>query len=148
MDQNLEHLKLLGIFHYVVGIFNLLFSFFPVIYLVLGVVMIVSPESMSAEGELPPVFLGYLFTAIGGFFFLAGIILSVCMIYSGRMLRQQKKYMFSFVVACIECLIMPFGTVLGIFTLVVLTKAPVKLMYDARKQAYDQAPPPLGNSIP
>ncbi len=38
MDQDLEHLRLLSIFHYVVGGIAGLFACFPCIHLVLGII--------------------------------------------------------------------------------------------------------------
>jgi len=40
--------------------------------------------------------------------------------------------MFCFVVACIECLFMPFGTVLGAFTIIVLMRPSVKNLFAQR----------------
>ena len=37
---------------------------------------------------------------------------------------------FVFVVACCECLFMPFGTLLGVFTIVLLSREPVKSAFD------------------
>jgi len=33
--------------------------------------------------------------------------------------------------ACIECLFIPFGTILGVFTIVVLSREPVKALFVA-----------------
>lgn len=98
-------------------------------HLVIGILMIVSPETMASDGDAPPAFVGYLFAGIGGLFLLLGLALSACIIYSGRLLRNQKMHTFSFVVACVECIFMPFGTVLGIFTIIVLSKDSVKKLY-------------------
>lgn len=130
MDDNLQHLKLLSVFHYIVGGLSALFSCMFIIHIVMGVFMLVSPESMTSENQAPPPeFVGYLFTFIGGFAFLFGIALSVCIIYSGILIKKRKKHLFSFVVACIECMFMPFGTILGIFTIIVLSKESVKQLY-------------------
>lgn len=50
-------------------------------------------------------------------------------ILSGRFLQQRKHYWFSFVLACIACAFMPFGTVLGVFTIIVLSRDSVKAFY-------------------
>ena len=47
----------------------------------------------------------------------------------GRGLAQRKRYMFCLVVACVECLFMPFGTVLGVFTIIVLSRDSVKALF-------------------
>jgi hypothetical protein len=130
VNEDLKHLNLLSIFHYVVGALSALFSCMFLIYLLVGLIMVISPESMiSDSGEIPPAFAGYLLIIIGGLFFLFGVGVSTCIIVSGRFLGRRKKHLFSFVMACIECLFMPFGTVLGIFTIIVLSKDSVKALY-------------------
>jgi len=74
-------------------------------------------------------FIGWLFLGIGLFFFLAGEALAICIIMSGRFLARRIRYWFSFVIACIECVVFPVGTVLGIFTIVVLLRDSVKNSY-------------------
>lgn len=128
-EQNLSHLRLLGIFHYIVGSISMLMSLMPIIHLVIGIIFIVSPETMTEQGENPPKFIGYLFAGLGAVFFLLGVSFSVCVIISGKYLRSQKRYLFSFIIACIECIFMPFGTILGVFTIIVLSKESVKKLY-------------------
>lgn len=53
------------------------------------------------------------------------------MVAAGRCLAARKRYTFCFVVACLSLTMMPFGTALGIFTLVVLLKEPVKRLFGA-----------------
>ena len=51
------------------------------------------------------------------------------MICAGRFLAQRAYYTFCFVVAALECVFVPFGTVLGVFTIVVLQRPAVKEMF-------------------
>lgn len=130
MKEDLDHLRLLAIFHFVVGGLSALFSCMFLIHLFIGLAVLLSPESMSGtKGVPPPQFVGYLFTFIGGLCFLLGMAFSCCIIYSGTLLRKQRRHLFSFVMACIECIFIPFGTVLGIFTIIVLSKESVKGIY-------------------
>jgi hypothetical protein len=125
MNQDEQHLKLLAIFHYIVGGMMAFFSCFPIIHLVLGIVMIVAPEKMDSSGQPPPAFIGWIFALIGGAMILAGWILAACVIAAGRCLAKRTHYMFCFVMAGIQC-ILPFGTVLGVFTIIVLVRDSVK----------------------
>jgi hypothetical protein len=59
---------------------------------------------------------------LGSFFFLLGLATALCILISGRALAKCTRYWFVFVIACIECLFMPFGTILGVFTLIVLSR--------------------------
>jgi hypothetical protein len=130
MADDIEHLRLISIFHYIVGGIMLLFSFMPLIHVGMGLLFILSPNTFSSNrGEQPPEFIGWLFLAIGGIFFLFGVSISICVILSGRYIAKRIRYMFSFVLACIECLFVPFGTALGVFTIIVLSRDSVKRIY-------------------
>jgi hypothetical protein len=47
---------------------------------------------------------------------------------TGRSLALRKRYSFVFVMACVECLFIPFGTVLGVFTIIVLSRESVRAL--------------------
>ncbi len=131
MTNDEEHLKLLSIFHYIVGGLMALFACMPLIHMIIGLFFILSPESMtSSGGEAPPSFIGWLFFSLGTIFFLIGQSIAICVIFSGRFIAGRKKYMFSFIVGCIQCVFIPFGTVLGIFTIIVLSRDSVKALYE------------------
>ena len=49
--------------------------------------------------------------------------------------RPAQTLHFVFVVACCECLFMPFGTVLGVFTIVLLSRDSVKNAFNAATSA-------------
>ena len=121
--QEEQHLQLLTIFHYIVGGLTALFACFPLIHLTIGLVMVFGGFS---GNQAPPAFVGWLFIILGGGFFLVGQSLVICIIIAGRFLAQRRRYLFVFVVACCECLFMPFGTVLGVFTIVLLSRESVK----------------------
>ncbi len=134
MTDDLEHLKLLSIFHYIVGAIMLLFSLLPLIYVAIGLLMMLSPESVGNNGgEQPPAIIIWIFIITGGIAFAIGMAISICTLLSGRFLSRKIKYMFSFVMACIECIFMPFGTILGVFTIIVLSRGSVKVLYGRRE---------------
>jgi len=130
-DQDEQHLRLLSIFYYVIGGLTALIACFPLIHLGLGLAMLFSPEFFSGKpGEQPPpAIVGGLFTCIGGFIFLAGQALAVSTIMAGRFLAQRKRYWFVFVVGCIQCALFPFGTALGVFTIITLSRETVKELF-------------------
>jgi len=80
---------------------------------------------------LPPEFLGWIFIVLGSFLFLLGIAMAICILIAGRCLSRRKCYSFALVIACIECLFIPFGTVLGVFTIVVLSRESVRELFSA-----------------
>ena len=133
MNQDLEHLRLLSIFHYVLAGLAALFACFPLIHLVIGIVLVFVPEKMTSNGEVPPEFIGWFFVILAGCFILEGLALAVFIAVTGRFLSQRRRYIFCMVVAAIECTFMPLGTVLGVFTLIVLTRDSVKKLFEANQ---------------
>lgn len=129
MNQNIEHLRLLGLFHYIVGGLIALFSCIPIVHLILGIVLLVVPEKVHSNGELPPPVIGWLFIIFAGGMIAIGLIIAALIIFAGRFLRQQRRYRYCFVMACVECIFMPFGTVLGIFSLIALNKPAIKALF-------------------
>jgi hypothetical protein len=131
MDRDTEQLNLLAIFHYVVAGLGALCSFFPLLYTTIGAVFIFAARHGTAKpGEdLPPEFLGWIFTVVGSLLFLMGIAMAIFILIAGRSLALRKRYSFAFVMACIECLFVPFGTILGVFTIVVLSRESVRRLF-------------------
>ena len=135
MDRDTEQLKLLAIFHYVVAGLGALCSFFPLLYATIGVIFIFAARHGTARlGEdLPPEFLGWTFAVLGSLLFLMGIAMAICILIAGRSFALRKRYSFAFVMACIECLFIPFGTILGVFTIVVLSREPVRGLFSTAR---------------
>ncbi len=130
MNKDEEHLKLLSIFHYIVGGLVGLFALFPVIHLVIGLVFILAPESLeSNNGEAPPAWFGWFFVIFAALFIISGWVLAGFVITAGRFLARHRHRLFCFVIAAIECAFVPFGTVLGIFTIIVLMRESVKELF-------------------
>jgi len=132
VDKDQEHLRLLAIFHYVVAGMTALFSLFPIIHVIVGVALILGAgQTETHGGEPPPEFIGWIFAIVGGSIVAIGWSLAGCILAAGRMLAKRRRYLFCLVVAGIECLLMPFGTVLGVFTIIVLMRDTVKTTFVA-----------------
>ena len=129
MDRDTEQLNLLAIFHYVVAGLAALFSFFPLLYTALGVIFIFAARhgTVKPGEELPPEFLGWIFAVVGALLFVIGM--AICILIAGRSLALRKHYSSALVIACIECLFVPFGTILGVFTIVALSPESVKALF-------------------
>jgi hypothetical protein len=135
MTRDEEHLRLLSIFHYVVGGLAGLFALFPIIHLIFGLIMIFASDKFAGKGEPPPAFLGWFFVIFAAMFIILGWILAAFVLTTGRFLARRKHYMFCLVMAAIECIFMPFGTVLGVFTIIVLMREPVKQLFGVHPPA-------------
>jgi len=134
MNEDQSHLNSLAIAHYVVGGVSMLFACIPLVHTFIGLAVITDIGGMqeamanSPDGA-PPDWFGWMFFLVGLGFFLLGQAVSICLILSGRFLKQRRRYLFSFVLACIACTFFPFGTVLGVFTIIVLSRDSVKALY-------------------
>jgi len=133
MTQDEDHLRLLSIFHYVVGGLAALFALFPILHMLFGLFLILAPDKFGNKGDAPPAFFGWFLIAFAACFMFAGWTFATLVILTGRFLARRKYYTFCIVMAAVECLFMPFGTVLAVFTLVVLLRESVKRMFQANK---------------
>ena len=127
MNQDLEHLKILSIFHYVVGGLAALFACIPFIHFFMGLAMVLGWFDQR-EPVLPA--FGAFIMVFAGAFILAGWAFAVCLVIAGRFLARQRHHTFCLVMAAVACMFMPFGTVLGVFTIIVLVRPSVKVLFD------------------
>ena len=130
MSQDEDQLRLLSIFHYVVGGITALFALFPAIYLAFGLVIVFAPQIFhDNKGQPPPEILGWILIGFATVAICFAWIFAALIITAGRFLARRKHYMFCMVMAAVECIFMPFGTVLGVFTIVVLMRETVKRLF-------------------
>jgi hypothetical protein len=131
--RDAEHLRLLSVFHYVVAGMQALFASFPILHFVMGAFMVFGP-GMHAHGQdrFPAALMGGFFMVFAAVWMLVGWSLAVCVVVAGKSLAQRKRYLFCLVIAGVEAVMcMPFGTVLGVFTIIVLLRPSVKAVFGA-----------------
>src|SRR5688572_159480 len=119
-QQDEQHLDLLAVFHYVVGGVCGLFSLFPILHVALGLAMAsgrIEPHDQEGVVRL----FGVFFVVLGTSFIVLGLTFSVLLAYAGRCLAKRRRHMFCMVMAALACMAFPFGTVLGVLTLLVLS---------------------------
>jgi hypothetical protein len=132
MNDDQEHLDLLAIFHYVLAGMTALLACLPLIHLTIGIVFLVA----NFDGpNAPPRVIGLLMVIFAGFFILVGWTLALLILLAGRRLKRRAAWNFCLVVAAIECIFMPFGTVLGVFTIIVLSRKSVKELFGLKPAA-------------
>ena len=107
VNQDLEHLRLLALFHYILGGLQAAVGCLPLIYAGLGIAFL--SGAFENERNPPPREIGYLFLFVGLFVSLLLWGLASLKILAGRSLSQHKRYTFCFVMACIDCLNMPYS---------------------------------------
>jgi len=135
-NDDAQHLSILSICTFVYAGLTAMLSLFGIVYVVLGVAMATAIPPGPAGGP-PPAAIGGVFAVFGAIFTLVGLAVTVALVFSGLGLRRRRRRTLSFVVACLVCINIPFGTLLGVFTLIVLSRPSVKALYD--QSAYETA---------
>jgi hypothetical protein len=141
MMRDAEHLKLLGIFHYVMAGLSCLGLVFGGIYVAMGFVMkntLAHAAAHSPAGSTPPpaAMADTMMWFMVGYGAIAGIISLLFVVgyfLTARYLAQRRYRSFCLVIAGISCLVIPFGTVLGIFTILVLCRPTVERLFAGRE---------------
>ena len=130
MQQNRDedHLTILAIMHYVISVLFGMGALFPLIYLVIGVVILNGGFETNGR-EAPPPAVGWILIGFSAFAITIGLTIASCIALAGRKLQTRRNHLFCLIVAGVECLFMPLGTALGIFTIVVLLRPSVKELF-------------------
>jgi hypothetical protein len=127
-----DQLTLLSVFHFVLGGLALLGIGFLCFHYFIMNHLFAHPEIWKAKENFTPP--KEFFEAFIWFYFVMGFLFALAFvgnILSGIFLMQRRFRMFSLVVAGLDCLQIPFGTVLGVFTLIVLLRDSVRQSYPA-----------------
>jgi hypothetical protein len=91
MNQEAEQLRLLSIFHFIVAGLAALFSFFPLIYSILGGFLVYAAHHPGpGNQEPPPALVGWIFVVLGALFFVAGIAMAICIFAAARSLARLQ----------------------------------------------------------
>lgn len=130
--EDANHLRYLAIAHYVMGGITGLFACIPLIHVTVGGMMIsghfpVTPPTAPGEPDIQ--MFGWLFVVMGGLFVLLGWTFAILLFLTGRWLSARKNHTFCFVIACLQCISVPLGTILGVFTILVLSRPSVKSLF-------------------
>jgi hypothetical protein len=125
--EDVSHLKILAICHYVYGGLLIFTGLIFTLYIGFGALIMTKPEIFdNNRNGPPPDFLGPLIAGLGVVLVLLFAAVGVTMIFAGRSLSRHRNWMFCMVMACLVLLNIPMGTVLGIFTIIVLNRPQVK----------------------
>jgi len=129
MNDDQQHLRLLSIFHYVVAGFAAVFACLPLIHLAIGIAFLTGKIDGAHDPENAGRLVGGFLVGIASVFLLLGWTLVGLLVLAGRSLARHRRYTLCLVMAAISCAFMPFGTVLGVFTLIVLLRPGVKELF-------------------
>jgi hypothetical protein len=137
MTADDDHLRLLSFGHFVVAGLAALVALFPVIHLVVGVRMVTGTLPEDSRNADLRIF-GWMFIFIASAIIICGLAFAACLAMAGRCLARRSHYTFCLVMAALACGFVPLGTVLGVFTILVLQRRTVKQMFG---QAVTDPPP-------
>jgi hypothetical protein len=133
-----EHLRLLTIGFYVSAAITAFFSLFGLFYAAMGFFIgtavshtarNVADAAQSADTAAAPQFIGALFGIIGLVIFVLALAFAGAKVYAAVCLKRRKGRTFCLVVAAISCLEVPWGTLLGVFTIIVLERPTVSRQF-------------------
>lgn len=129
IDQ--EHLRLLSIGYTVSASTNVLFSVFGLLYMFMGVFLTTLVSHMPGRPgqDLPPEFIGMFFGVIGFSIFAIMLGFAALKFLAARRLKQRRSRTFCYIVAIITCFSVPFGTILGVCTFLVLSRPSVTQLF-------------------
>jgi hypothetical protein len=125
-----QHLGLLSLFHFIgAGLAVLGLGFVLLHYALMGSLMNNPALWQGREGAPPDGFFDIFrwFYLVLGAWMGASLVLNLL---AAVYLRAKKHRIFCIVVAAWNCLHTPIGTVLGIFTIIVLARSSVRTMFD------------------
>ena|SRR5947209_1794823 len=123
-----DHLRLLSIFYYVLAGLVAFFGSIPVFHVVMGVMMV--SGAMGAPPSGPPPALGFVFIGLGSGIITFSWTLATLAVIAGRSLSTYRRRVFCLVVAGVVCLNGVLGTILGVFTILVLMRESVKELFE------------------
>jgi hypothetical protein len=95
-----------------------------------GALFVILPVSPSADDGLVLRGLGSIFLLFGILFPSVFMVFAAMKIYAGYCLSKHKNRVYCLVVAGISLTGFPFSTILGIFSLIVLTRASVRDLFE------------------
>lgn len=129
-----EHLKLLAVCYMISAAISGFFSLIGLMYMGMGAAVTAAimhaPElSANTNGGPPATLIGWIFGAIGFAFFLASITIAGLKLGVALCLKNRKSRTFCMVVAAIGCLEIPYGTILSVFTFLVLGRDSVTRLF-------------------
>jgi hypothetical protein len=129
INRDEEHLKILSLVYKIWGYVSGACALFMGAYFTLfGVLFAVLPKNATGH-DAPPAVFGAIFGIVGGAIILLGAAYTVCVFLTSKYLMKHTNLNFCFAVACVTLLSMPAGTILGVFTLIVLSRDSVKPMF-------------------
>jgi hypothetical protein len=147
--EDAEHLSALSIGHYIMAGLSALSAIPLVAYAFAGAKlaeqltneMALTMGDISGQAGVDPLAgapmemmedLGTLMITMTALGFLLAVVTAIGFFLVGLKLRQRQWWTFCYLSGWGECLLFPFGTILGVFTIIVLSRPTVKRSFGMR----------------
>lgn len=127
--QYTQYANYIGLAHYVVAAFSALFACFPVLHLSIGIGIVTG--RLDTQNEPGAMLGGWMFIGVASAFICLGWFFTAILLYTGRCWQKKQHYTFCLIVAAVSCLFTPFGTILGIFALILLLQPEGKALFES-----------------
>ena len=126
IDRDLEHLRLLKFTYYVLAGISGAGTLFAMLWaIIMGTIFTVLPPGPNA----PPPFIKFIFIGMAFLIFGMGLGTTLLTFFTGRNLARHRHHTFCLVVAALACLSVPWGTAIGVCTIIVLNRPGVKSLF-------------------
>lgn len=119
-----EQLKTLAVLYYVMGGLTVATTSIALIHFITGLFFIFAPPEPGMK------MIGFIFAGIAALVLSIGWSIGGGTIYAGRMIQVRRRPLFTKIMAAFNCWSFPFGTALGVWTFVLLSRPSVKALYD------------------
>jgi hypothetical protein len=139
-SQDVEHLKIVAILHYFAGGLFALTGFASIIHLSLGVLMLSGAVPMKPSEQAEATVIGAIFTGVALIWMLSWWMFAIVIAIGGRNLQLRRSWGFALVVALLLAIHAPLGTLLGVFTILILLRPTVKAVFIAKSPVKLSAP--------
>lgn len=131
MQQIERRLNFLSFFHLLLGALNCVLSF-GFLMTALSEGQVKNVDVIAARGDY------WIYLTIDLFLCVFFLVAGISMLIASRRLRNYRSRVFCLVVAGIECAIIPFGTILGVLTLITISRdSVIRLFVDGILQEND-----------
>jgi len=135
-----DNLNTFSILHLVKGILTLFFSLFFLFYAFMGGFFrtIFENEAHLHNNPEMPFNPGNIFIIIGVIGFIITVVMGILTLLTAKYIKARRNYTFIFVMSIINCLSVPLGTLLGIFTIIEINKPHIKAQFDKKEPIPEQ----------
>ena len=125
-----EHLRLLRLGYFIAAGANAFWALFPLIHVTMGLVLL--SGGFDDTGDSGARSAGMLFVVIGLTLCVVFATVAVMKFLTARAIESRRSRTFCLVTAGITSLAIPYGTALGVFTFLVLSRPSVIAQFDKR----------------